>query len=133
MLGTPAFSIAFDHRLAFDQVHRQGLLAEHHLAGLGRGDGDLGVRVIGRANIDRVDIFALDQLAPVGLDRLVPPLGGEGAGVLGVAAADSLEHGAVLDVEEVIDSLVRVGMRSAHEAVTDDADIERFFLCHEVT
>jgi len=66
-----------DHLLAFDQVHRQGLLAEHHLARLGRGDGDLGMSIVGRANVDNLDIFPLDQLPPVGLYRLVAPLLGE--------------------------------------------------------
>ena len=72
-----------DHLLALGQVHRQRLLAEDHLAGLGRGDGDLGVRVVGRADVDRVDVLALDQLPPVGLDRLVAPLLGERLGAFG--------------------------------------------------
>ena len=47
------------------------------LPACGRGDGDLGVRVVGRGDVDQVDVLALDELAPVGLDRLVAPVLGE--------------------------------------------------------
>ena len=66
-----------DHRLAFGLGAGQRLFAEHHLAGLGGGDGDLGVEVVGHADVDGVDILALDQRAPVGLDALIAPLLGE--------------------------------------------------------
>ena len=39
-----------------------------------------------------VDVLALDQLPPVGLDRLVAPLVGECLGLGRVAGADRLEH-----------------------------------------
>ena len=87
---------------------------------------NLGVRVVGRADVDRIDILALDQLAPVGLDRLVAPLLGEILGPLGRSPADRLQHRPVGQVKEIVDPLVGVGMRPAHEAIADDADIEGF-------
>jgi hypothetical protein len=98
------------------------LLAEHHLAGLGGGDGDVVVRVVGRADVDRVDVVAFDQLLPVRLDRLVAPLVGEGLGLLRGAAAHGLEDRAVLQVEEVVGPLVAVGVGTAHEAVANQSD-----------
>ena len=121
------------HRLPFDQVHRKGLLAEDHLARLRRGDRDLGVAVVGSADIDRVDVLAGDELPPVGLDGFVTPLLGEGAGARLVAAADGLEHRAIREVEEVVHTLVAIGVRPAHEAVTHQADVQRFLRCHEST
>ena len=45
------------------------LLAQHVLAGLERRDGDVGVRVARRADVDEVDVVPGDQPPPVGLDR----------------------------------------------------------------
>ena len=115
-----------DHRRGLLEGPRQGLLAEDHLARLGRGDGDRGVRVVGRADVDRVDVLAVDQLMPVGLEGLVLPLVGERLRPLGGPAADGLEDGAVFQVEEVVDPLVGVRVRPAHEAVADQADIQGF-------
>ncbi len=62
------------------------------LPGLRGGDGDLGVGVVGAGDVDQVDVLALDQLAPVGLDRFVAPVIGESLGRVGVARADRLQH-----------------------------------------
>ena len=90
-----------DHLLAFGGVKGERLLAHDHLAGLGRRDGDLHVAVVGRADVDDVDILALDELAPIGLDGFVAPRVGEGAGVGLAAAADGLEDGLMFVLEEV--------------------------------
>ena len=65
------------HFLGFLDVHRQRLFANDHLAVLRRGDGDRAVHVIGRADVDQVDVLGADQLLPVRLDALVSPDVGE--------------------------------------------------------
>ncbi len=49
------------HRLRLGDRVGERLLAEHVLAGLERGDGDLRVGVAGRADVDQVDVVAGDQ------------------------------------------------------------------------
>ncbi len=117
-----------DHLLGLGDVPRQRLLAEHHLAGAGGGDGDLLVGVVGRADVDQIDVGRLDHLAPVGLDAFVAPDLGEGLGLFGVAPADDLQRGAVLDGEEVVQAFVSVRVGPAHEAVADHSDSQ--FLGH---
>ena len=127
MFGTPAFSTACDHLQALRAVQGQRLLAEDHLAGLGGGDGDLARACCsGRQMSTEVDVLAGDQLAPVRLDGLVAPLGGEGLGLGLVEVADRLEDGLVFEVEEVADLAIGVGVRAAHEAAADESDIEFF-------
>ena len=77
-----------DHALRLGKVAAERLLARDHLAGLCRGDGDFGMRVVGAGDVDQVDVVALDQSAPVGLMRVKPPLGGEVAALVFVARAD---------------------------------------------
>ena len=64
-----------DHRLAFGGGAGEGLFGDDGLAGFGGGDGDLGVEVVGDADVDEVDVGAGDQLAPVGLGRSRSPSG----------------------------------------------------------
>jgi len=92
-----------EHFLGFLGVQAEGFLAEDHLAGLGGGDGLLGVHVVGRGDVDDVDVVALKELAPVGLDGLVTPLVGEGLHRCGVATADGLRDKLVAGGEEVVD------------------------------
>ena len=56
------------HRLGLGDGVGQRLLAQHVLAGGERRDGDLGVGVAGGADVDEVDVVALDSAPPVGLD-----------------------------------------------------------------
>src|SRR5262249_35172792 len=79
-----------------------------------------------RADVDDVDVLARDQLAPVGLDRFISPRVSEGFRLVGAAGANGLEDGAIGQIEEVIDLGVGVGVRPAHEAVTDHAEVQRF-------
>ena len=60
-----------EHALGFRDRVAERLLAEDRLAGARRGDRDLGVRVAGRADVDEVDVLAVDDLFPVGR-RLLP-------------------------------------------------------------
>jgi len=115
-----------DHLEPLGAVHRQRLLAEDHLL-IRRGrQCDLGVRVVRRADIDDVDVLALDELPPIGLDRFVAPLVGKRLGVLGITSTDGLEHGRVLQVKKVAHPAVSVRMSPAHKSVADHADVERF-------
>ncbi len=112
-----------DHLGPFGRIHRQGLFAQHHLSGLGRGDGDVVVQVVGHADVDGVDIFPREQLPPVGLDRLVSPFVGELLGGSLIPRTNGLEHGPVIEVKKIIDAPIRVRMGPAHEAVADQADV----------
>ncbi len=81
------------HLFAFGDAHRQGLFAEDHLAVGGAGEGDLLVEVVGDADVDGVDVLPLDELPPVGLDRLVAPLVGERLDLLAPRAQAALRTG----------------------------------------
>ena len=62
------------HRLSLLPVERERLLAEDHLAVLDARERDFHVRVVWRADVDGVDIFARDEFPPIGLDRArIPP------------------------------------------------------------
>jgi len=50
-----------------------GFFAHHHPASPCCGDRDFGVRIIRSTNIDNVDIFAIDQFAPVRLRSFPSP------------------------------------------------------------
>ena len=58
-----------DHCVHIRRVNSQGLLTENVLARLRRGDGHLGVQVVGRTDTDGVDIGARQQLAVVGSEK----------------------------------------------------------------
>ena len=108
-VGHAGFLDGVNHRLAFFGSTGQRFFAEHHLAGFSGGDGHLGVLIVGRADVDGVDVIALDQLAPVGLVTFKAPLLGEGLGAVFGTSADGLEHGCVAEVgEKVTDALVTV-------------------------
>ena len=127
------------HTRLFHRGHHAGgflgaaaerLLAHHHFAGFGGSDGDLGVGVVGRRDVDKVDVRPLDQPAPVGLVGLVAPLLREGRDLGGVARANRLQDGTKGKVEELADLAKGVRMRAAHEAVADDADVENLLRAH---
>ena len=63
-----------EHAPAFGRVHRHARFAEHVLAGLERGDRQLGVHVRPRADADRVDVRCPDHLPPVARDARDPEL-----------------------------------------------------------
>ena len=68
------------HGLGLGDAVGERLLAEDVLAGLERLDGDLGVGVARGADVDQVDVGALDHRVPVGLDRLPAEPGGDVSG-----------------------------------------------------
>ena len=130
-IGDAGFLHGLDHRHTFLGSAGQWFFTQHHLAGFGGGDSYLGVLIVRRADIDGVDVVALDQFAPIGFVALVAPLFSEGLGLVFGAAAYSLEHGAMAEiVKEVADALVTVGVGTAHEAVAHQSDIEGFLFAH---
>ncbi len=114
----------FDHGQRLRGVHGQGFFADDPLAGCGSGQGDGVVGVVGRADVDHVDVVPCDQALPVGFDALPAPARGEGRGLRRVCGTDCLEDGAKLVIEELVDLAIGVGMGSTHEARADQADVE---------
>jgi len=89
------------------------------------------VRVIGGADIDGIDIRSFQQASPVGFYGFILPLVSELPQLFFAASADGFQDGTVTQLgEEVVDSLVAIGMRTAHEAIPNHADIQRFQLRH---
>jgi hypothetical protein len=94
------------------------------LAGLECGDGDLGVEVAGRADVDDVDVVALYDRAPVS-GRLGPAVACRGLLDGAIIATDEhlLPDLRSLRVEGA-DVAPGVGVGLAHEGVADDGDTE---------
>ena len=65
-----------------------------------------------------------DQIAPVGVERLVAPVLGELLHALFVARRDRLQHGLSRQIEEPRRLQERIRMRPPHEAVANQSDIE---------
>gem|GEM_PF-6433889 len=84
------------------------------------------MNIIWRGDVDEVDVIARDQFAPIGFDGFVAPFRGEGFGVSCVAGANGFENGLIIEVEEIVDLAKGVGVRPAHEAVTDKSDAKWF-------
>src|SRR5262245_37769794 len=121
----------FDHHLRLSRVASQRFLAHHNLAREGGGDGDLGMRVIRAGDVDKVNVFALDQLTPIRLDRLVTPVVREGLRAIGIARADSLQRRLNGKIKETSGLQKRVRMSASHETIADQTDIQLFF-CHNL-
>ena len=127
------FLHGIDHRRAFLGGAGQRLFAKHHLTRLGGGDGYLSVLIVGCANVDGVNVIALDQLAPISFVTLVAPLFGEGFGAILRAAAHRLEHRPMAEIrEKVTNALVPVRVSPAHEAVADESNVKGFLFAHDL-
>ena len=113
-----------NHFQSLRSIHGQRFLAQNHFAGPGSGEGNVFVHVVGAGDVDQVDIFAGDQLAPICFGGLVTPFAGKGFELGLVTAADRFQYWFVLQVEKIVDLAKRVGVRAAHEAITDESDIE---------
>ena len=117
----------FDHFEALFSVEGEGFFAENHLAVLNGGHCDVEVRVIWGADIDRIDVIALHEFAPVGLGIGVAPLLGEGFDVILGSPADDLLDGDVIGFKKVLKLGVGIRVGTTHEAVANDADADRCF------
>ncbi len=111
------------HGFGFGGVAAEGLFAEHHFAGGGGCDRDLVVGVVRASDIDDVDVFAVDQFAPVGFDGFVTPVIGEGFGSFGISCTDGFQAESVREVEEDGGLPIGVGVGASHEAVTYQSDV----------
>jgi hypothetical protein len=113
------------HLLGLGHGVRQRLLAQHVLAGGECGEGDLVVGVARGADVDDVDLGVLDEVLPAG------GAGGEpvllrGVGDRGLGAArDGVQHRGGRQVEEPVCGAPGMGMGGAHEAVADEAHVQR--------
>jgi len=105
-------------------IEGQRLLADDHLAGLGRRHRHLGVDVVRHADVDDVDGVVVDDLAPVRDERFEAPGVGERLGLVRLQATRHLQHGVVRDVEKILHPTIGVGVRPPHEPVPDDADVQ---------
>ena len=81
-----------EHLPGLREIVRERLFAEHMLTRLGRGDGDLFVRITRRGHIHQVDILPCDQLPPIGLVSLPAELRTRVLHRLLRPAADRLHH-----------------------------------------
>jgi len=104
-VGNAGLLDRLDHLFAFGPVHRQRLFTEDHLAGCGAGEGDFLMQVVGRANVDRVDVLSFDEFSPIAFDGLIAPLIGELLGLGGIAGGDRFQGRTVFEIEEVIDAV----------------------------
>jgi hypothetical protein len=111
-----------DHRARLVHGVRERLLTEHVLAGVQRGDRDLGVRVAGRAYVDQLHVVATEQPLPVGFGAAPAQLGRGGLHGVGVAAADHSHVRVEREVEEPARRAPGLRVGRAHEGVADHAD-----------
>src|SRR5205814_4049214 len=84
----------------------------------------LAVRVVGRADIDRLDVRRFHQPAPVALHALPSPTARKGLRFVARAPRHRLEHGLISHIEELIHTLVSVRMSPAHKAVAHHSDVQ---------
>ena len=117
------------HLLALRAVERERLFAKHHLARARRRHRDFSVAVVRRADVNRINVLAGDELFPIRLRALKSPVVRVGFQFRLVATASGLEHGFEREIKKVRRVVVCVRVGAAHEAVADDADVQ-VFLCH---
>ena len=119
------------HLARLGGVHRQRLLGQHDLAGVERLDGQRVVAVVGRRDVDDVDVLAREDGVEIGRGLLPAQLLGRFLERAGAAADQHLGHHLVGAVGEVAVHLaVGVGMGAAHEGVPDQGDVERGLVGH---
>ncbi len=101
---------------------RQRLFAEDMLAGFRGRNGDLGMGVVGRVDVDDIDLGIGNDLPPVGRDMAPAELLGRGGHALFVAAANGVKHRLGGNGKKFVDLAPRVRMGLAHELVADHSD-----------
>ena len=115
----PALLRGGRHAFGLAAIHGHRLLAGHDLARLQRGDGNIVMRVIGRADIDDADLRIVDDGPPVGDGIFPAPALGHLLDFGLFAAADGLEAGSEGKIEKLVDLAIGVRMGLAHELVAD--------------
>jgi len=94
------------------------------LAVLRRCDGDLGLQMLGKREVDNVDVVALDDLAPIGCGFLPAPLTSEVFGRLRIPAASDGHDRLELGLEERLDLSPGIRMGPAHELGPENGDAD---------
>lgn len=112
------------HRLGLRDGVGEGLLAQHVLARLQSGDGDLRMTVARGADVDQVHVVPGDQGPPVRLRRGPSVTGGRGLDRGAVAAADRGESRSHRQVEDMARGTPALRVGGAHERVSDHADAQ---------
>jgi hypothetical protein len=97
-----------DHLSRLGHRVGQGFLAQDVLAGRQRRHRDLGVRVTGGADVDQIDVVALDERTPIGGGRLPAELGRGGRNLRGGATAHHPHSCRQRQVEEVVHGAPRL-------------------------
>lgn len=115
-----------EHFLALRHGECERFLAEDMFAVLSGGNGDLRVGIVGRIDVDDVDVGIFDDRPPICGGRFPAKLGGGGFNALRVPSADGAHFHICLEWEEVGGLAPRVGVRFAHETVTDHSYPQRF-------
>ena len=123
-VGAARFFDSAGHLARLGQVHGQRLFAEDDLTGCGRRERDLMMSIVGRADVDGVDLCRFDELAPVGLHALPSPATRKRLRFVAAARRYCFEHRLISDIEKLVDPMVGVRMRPSHEAVADEADVK---------
>ena len=116
-----------DHGFALLTIEGEWFFTEDHFAMLDALQRDSSMRVVRRANVDRIDVLARHELAPVGLIRLVAPLFSEIFNLGFIATTDRFAHRHVFRIEEMghLGECIRMG--TAHKAIANHADVQLFF------
>ena len=113
---------------ALGHVHAERFLAKHSLARFGGGDGDGRVRIVGRGDVDDVDVGVVDDLPPVG-GKFFPNRTARRRPrswpALRPQIVWSFTRGGQVEEAAHLTPGVRMGL--AHEVVADHADVELFF------
>ncbi len=112
------------HLLGLSKIVRQGFLADDVLASLGGGDDHGMMEITGRGDVDHVDVFAFDHPLPFAVG-LLPPIQARRLFQLFRAgfAAENFHARYQFSRKESPDLAIGVGMRLAHETVTNQSDI----------
>ena len=113
------------HGFGFFGGARQRFFAEYMLAGLRRGDAGFGMRIVGSAIVQHVDIVIGDQVAPVGVSALVAiaPRGCIDGAFVAARDRHQTRHG-YRRIHHVGNGLEGVGVRFAHESIANHADAQ---------
>src|SRR5882724_2084751 len=123
-VGHTRFLYGLDHFQSLRSIHGQRFLAKNHFARFSSGEGDVLVHVVGAGDVDEVDVFASDELAPICFRGLITPFVSKSLDLDLITATNRLQYWFILQVEKVSDLAKRVGVGAAHETVTDQSDIE---------
>ena len=98
----------FSHLQSLSRIERQRFFADDHLAGFSRSDGNFGVKIVGHADLNDIDLFVLNHLAPVSGPGLIAPALSKGPGLLLIQSADRLQDRGVLQIKKIADSAVGI-------------------------